>query len=339
MTLDTFSQEYLPAVENELQRIVNDYVPPSKISLDLHSMLAYHMGWEGPGAGPEAQGKRIRPLLVLLSAASLGFPWQNSLPAAAAVELIHNFSLIHDDIQDQGQLRRNRPTLWTKWGIPQAINAGDTMFTLAQLAILQVEKTSNLKIALSSSQLLNKACLELTLGQYLDLSYETRQGLSLEDYWPMISGKTAALLSTCTELAAVISGAPKETCAALRDYGRYLGLAFQVQDDFLGIWGKTDQIGKSNQSDLVSGKKTLPVLYSLGQNGGFARLWHNSISLTDLPAAVELLTSEGAYAFTKDTSEHLTQQALQSLEKGMPFANEARAALLELTHNLLNRNA
>jgi geranylgeranyl diphosphate synthase, type I len=339
MTLDLLTQEYLPAVESELQQIVNEHVPAYNTSLELHSMLAYHMGWEGPGAGPEAQGKRIRPLLVLLTTASLGSPWQNSIPAAAAVELIHNFSLIHDDIQDQGQLRRNRPTLWVKWGIPQAINAGDTMFTLAQMAILQLSKTANSNIALNASQLLNNACINLTLGQYLDLSYEAKQDLSIADYWPMIGGKTAALLSTCTELGAMISGASQEICSAFRDFGRYLGLAFQVQDDYLGIWGKTDQIGKSTKTDLVSGKKTLPVLYSLGRNGGFARLWHNAILLNDVPEAVDLLTSDGAYDFTKETTDQLTRLALQSLQKGVLHENEASAALLELTKNLLTRNA
>jgi geranylgeranyl diphosphate synthase type I len=340
MILDVFTQKFLAAVEGELQQLVNQYVPTVLESIELHSMLAYHMGWEGPGAGPEAQGKRIRPLLVMLTTASLGSPWQISLPAAAAVELIHNFSLIHDDIQDQGHLRRNRPTLWVKWGIPQAINAGDTMFTLAQLAILQLEKTANSVIALRASHLLNKACIDLTLGQYLDLSYEAKHDLTLKDYWPMIGGKTAALLSTCTELGAVISGASEEICSAFRDFGRYLGLAFQVQDDFLGIWGKTDQIGKSNKTDLISGKKTLPVLYSLERKGKFARLWEeHSISVEGVPEAVELLTSDGAYDFTKETADQLTQFALQTLKKAIPFENEASIALLELTNSLLTRNA
>ena len=288
MTLDVFTQKFLPAIEDELQRIVNQNISRS---FELHTMIAYHLGWEGPGAGPEVQGKRIRPLLVLLSTYSLGSPWQISLPAAAAVELIHNFSLIHDDIQDRGQLRRNRPTLWIKWGIPQAINAGDTMFTLAQLAILQLGSTTNSQIALDASQLLNKACIDLTLGQYLDLSYEAKRNLTLEDYWPMICGKTAALLSTCTVLWALISGASKETCSAFRDFGRYLGLAFQVQDDFLGIWGETGQIGKSTKTDLISGKKTLPILYSLERKGSFAKLWDaHPILKEDVPEAVELLT-------------------------------------------------
>jgi geranylgeranyl diphosphate synthase type I len=213
------------------------------------------------------------------------------------------------------------------------------MFTLAQLAILQLESTTNSQIALDASQLLNKACIDLTLGQYLDLSYEAKRDLTLEDYWPMIGGKTAALLSTCTELGALISGASKEICSAFRDFGRYLGLAFQVQDDFLGIWGETDQIGKSTKTDLVSGKKTLPVLYSLERKGSFAKLWNeHPISGEDVLEAVELLTSDGAYDFTKKTVDQLTRLALQSLEKAVPIANEESMALIELTNSLSRRN-
>jgi geranylgeranyl diphosphate synthase, type I len=340
MMLEEFTRQLLPAVEGELQRIVNQFVPGSALPGELYKMIAYHLGWEGPGAGPEAQGKRIRPLLVLLSTGSSGSPWQKALPAAAAVELVHNFSLIHDDIQDKGELRRNRPTLWVKWGIPQAINAGDTMFTLAQLAILQQDETTSVQTALEAGKLLNQACIDLTLGQYLDLSYEGKHDLTLDDYWPMINGKTAALLSTCTELGALISGAPESACAAFRDYGKYLGLAFQVQDDFLGIWGDTEQIGKSTKTDLTTGKKTLPVLFSLGRNGKFAELWNDhAIASEDVPEAVELLTSDGAYEFTKETADHLTQLALQSLKAAVPNENEASLALTELTNSLLARNS
>ena len=170
-------------------------------------MLTYHMGWEGEGAGPEAQGKRIRPLLVLLCAEAAGGNWRAALPAAAAVELLHNFSLIHDDIQDNSPLRRNRPTVWVKWGAAQAINAGDVLFTLAFLALQDLAGTLPPQNVLLASHILQETCLRLTEGQYLDMSYETRPALPLDAYWPMIGGKTSALLACCCELGALVGGA------------------------------------------------------------------------------------------------------------------------------------
>jgi geranylgeranyl diphosphate synthase, type I len=224
--------------------------------------------WGGKAKAPaaEAQGKRIRPLLVLLSAEAAGGPWRKALPSAAAVELLHNFSLVHDDIQDQSPLRRSRPTVWVKWGIAQAINAGDVLFTLSFLSLQRLLDALPSEDVLLSSRLLQQTCLRLTEGQYLDISYEKRN-LPMEAYWPMIGGKTAALISCCTELGAVAAGADEHRRAAFHAYGDNLGLAFQVLDDWLGIWGDAGQTGKSVESDLASGKKTLPVLYAIGKDG------------------------------------------------------------------------
>src|SRR4030067_283120 len=142
-------------------------------------MVAYHLGWEGDGAGSDARGKRIRPLLVVLACAAAGGDWGKALPAAAAVELVHNFSLIHDDIQDNSPLRRGRTTVWKHWGIPQAINAGDAMLTLAHLSALRLANTISAEVAIQAATIFQQACLQLTKGQYLDLSYENRRPLSL----------------------------------------------------------------------------------------------------------------------------------------------------------------
>ena len=133
MRLQDYIQVMRPAVEDELRKMIHRSVPAEYP--ELRAMLEYHMGWEGEGAGPDAQGKRIRPLLGLLSAEAAGGSWRDALPVAVAVELLHNFSLIHDDIQDNSPLRRSRPTVWVKWGIAQAINAGDVLFTLAFLSL------------------------------------------------------------------------------------------------------------------------------------------------------------------------------------------------------------
>ncbi len=259
-------------------------------------MLAYHLGWEGEKAGPEAQGKRIRPTLVLLCAAAAGGEWTRALPAASAVELIHNFSLLHDDIQDQSQLRRGRPAVWTKWGTAQAINAGDTLYTLAFMSLSRLAETTSPSVALQAQNILQAACLKLTQGQYLDLSYETRKNLSLPDYWPMVEGKTAALLAACAELGSLAGGADETAQSAFQTFGFYLGLAFQVLDDYLGLWGDAALTGKSTESDLVAGKKTLPVLYGLNQNGEFAQRWAAGPIPPEQAAVVAALLARGRRA-------------------------------------------
>ena len=200
----------LPAIEKELKRIVARLDEPR--TRLFHEMLTYHMGWSGEGSGSEATGKRIRPLLVLLTYAASNKTsrkteteagtWKRALPAAACIELIHNFSLVHDDIQDGSDLRRGRLTVWKKWGMPQAINVGDALFILAHMALLETKDTFPLEKAMQAGSIINEACLALSSGQFMDISYEKRADLVTEDYWPMISGKTAALLSACTQIGA-----------------------------------------------------------------------------------------------------------------------------------------
>lgn len=337
MSLKTLSQTYLPAVEAELQAVVQIARDPGVE--ELHEMLAYHMGWVGEGAGPEARGKRVRPLLTLLCAAAAGGDWQAALPAAAAVELIHNFSLIHDDIQDRSPLRRGRRTVWTIWGEAQAINAGDTMFTLGHLALLRLEATVSPQAALRALQVLDETCLHLTQGQYLDISYEGRGDLAVADYWPMVGGKTGALLSACTRLGALAARADAEVYSAYERFGRQVGLAFQALDDLLGIWGDAALTGKSTESDLVSGKKSLPVLYALERGGPFARRWaQGPIRAEEVESLAAALDAEGARTFTLAEANRLTDAALQSLDDARP-QGEAGLALRELADRLLQRAA
>lgn len=341
MNLQEYMQVMRPAVETQLQNFIDNSLQGKYP--ELRSMLAYHMGWEGEGAGPEAQGKRIRPLLVLLCAEAAGGTWQNALPAAAAVELLHNFSLIHDDIQDNSPLRRNRPTVWVKWGQAQAINAGDVMFTLSFLSVQDLAGVVPPERVLLVSRIIQETCLRLTEGQYLDISYETRSSLPVDDYWPMIGGKTSALLACCAELGALVSGADEACQKSFREYGYSLGLAFQVLDDWLGIWGDVALTGKSAESDLVSGKKTLPVLYALSQNGPFARRWNQGqIASTEVPALARMMEEEGAYAYTLETAERLTAQAMDALQQAVALsrsacASDASRALEDLSHALLKR--
>jgi geranylgeranyl diphosphate synthase, type I len=335
MNLGEYVLTVRPAIEDELKRSI-DRVAGESYAI-LRHMLAYHMGWEGEGAGSEAQGKRIRPLLVLLCSSAGGADWRNALPAAAAVELLHNFSLIHDDIQDRSSERRGRPTVWTIWGIAQAINAGDLMFTLANQALLDLDGKIARAEVIQAASIFQQACANLTQGQYLDISYENRQEIGVDEYWQMIAGKTAALLSACCELGALVGNAPPQKRDAFRRYGNALGMAFQVLDDWLGIWGDPLKTGKSVESDLVTGKKTLPVLYGLSLGKEFAERWRAApIRVEEVPQVTALLTLEGAERYTLEQADLLTREALNALREAQGGV-DPQSALVELTGSLLRR--
>ncbi len=326
----------LPPIELELQRQVARLDQPRTKS--FHEMLTYHLGWTGVGAGPEATGKRIRPILALLTAASCGANWELALPAAAAVELVHNFSLVHDDIQDNSPKRRGRDTAWVKWGAPMAINVGDALFVMSSQAIVDLKENYPAEIVMKAAEILHNACLDLTRGQFLDMSYEERNDLGVEDYWHMIAGKTAALLAACCQIGALLGGADDELQEVYRSFGHYLGLAFQVQDDILGIWGDEAVTGKSAASDLVEGKKSLPVLIGLSKKGKFAERWaQGPIKPDEVEEVARLLASEGGYGEAKEASIQMTDMAINSLREADP-QGEAGEALFELTNRLLNRD-
>jgi geranylgeranyl diphosphate synthase type I len=331
--------EIINAIENELHSQIGRLDQES--THDFFEMLTYHLGWTGEGSGNNTRGKHIRPLLLLLCAASgdLSYSWQKALPGAAAVELIHNFSLIHDDIQDNSDKRRNRPTVWRKWGIPQAINAGDGLYALSTLAASDLLQFNSADLVVQVTSILNNACLDLTRGQFMDMSFEKRGLLTLDEYWLMIKYKTGALISASAEIGAVLGGMENQAQEVHREFGHYLGLAFQIRDDILGIWGTESQIGKSAINDLISGKKTLPVLCGLQKEGPFAMRWSQGNILPDeVPSLREQLTREGVKIFAENTADQMTELALKFLNILSPKGPYGEA-LYDLTRILLNREA
>ena len=325
----------LSSIELELQKQVSRLNQPR--TKPFHEMLTYHMGWTGEGAGPEATGKRIRPLMVLLCTAASGGDWQSALPAAAAIELVHNFSLVHDDIQDNSPKRRGRDTTWAKWGAPMAINVGDALFVLSSQAIMGLKEKYPAEIVVQAAEILHNTCLDLTRGQYMDMSYEKRTDLTPDDYWPMIAGKTAALLSACCHIGSLLGGADETKQDAYRSFGQYLGLAFQVQDDILGIWGNEAVTGKSAASDLVEGKNSLPVLAGLSAQGKFAERWRQGpIKSDEVEALAKVIASEGGYEMAHNASIQMTDLALLNLREAEP-QGEAGDALFDLAEKLLKR--
>jgi len=333
VSLKDFSETVRPPIEQELKRVIG--LVDGRHSQELREMLAYHLGWEGEGAGEQARGKRIRPQIVLLGASAAGKDWRNALQAAAAVELIHNFSLIHDDIEDQSDFRHGRKTVWALWGEAQAINAGDCMYSLAYRAILQ--SGNRPEYITRAVDLLSDTCITLTEGQHLDMAYEKRDNLPLEAYWTMIGGKTASLLACSAAVGATITGADEQIVASLSEFAWNLGLAFQVQDDWLGIWGDSALTGKSADSDLQSGKKSLPVLLGFQSSPEFRDKWKKRpFTNNEIADMAGLLKTAGIQIQLETETARLTEKAKAALDRLDP-ENEAVSDLRELADTLLKR--
>ena len=322
MVLPAPFSRYRSEIETEMNSVVGES------HLPLYTMLRYHLGWVDEQGHPRetSGGKLLRPTLCLLACEAVGGEWQSVLPTAAAIELVHNFSLIHDDIQDVSPERRHRPTVWWLWGQAQAINAGDAMYALAQLALprLQSRGISQDKIV-EAATILTQACLSLCEGQYLDVSYENRFDVSLDDYVEMINGKTAQLFECSLHLGALLGTENAKLKESLRLFGWKLGLAYQMWDDLLGIWGDEKAIGKSPQTDIMERKKTLPVIYALEKAQGKEReelleIYHKeSLEIEDVTQVTKILDRLGARSYTEEMTEGYYHQALGELDgTGLP---------------------
>ncbi|MCC7368866.1 MAG: polyprenyl synthetase family protein [Chloroflexi bacterium] len=239
----------------------------------FYQMMAYHHGWvnaDGSPLSPPARtGKRIRPILAILACEAYGGEAEDARGPAVAIELIHNFSLVHDDIQDVSDQRHNRDTIWKLWGPAQGINVGDALFALAQVAL--VEGTATHPRLADGVLLLNRTCVRLVEGQYLDLAMESAADVTYDQYEAMISRKTAALLSCSAALGAWAAGAPSDAIQRISDCIRELGIAFQLQDDLLGVWGDPKITGKPARDDVRSRKKALPMVQLVATATGSLR--------------------------------------------------------------------
>jgi len=329
----------IPAIEAEMRLVLE----VEKSAADrFWGMMHYHMGWAEASLEPANHkgGKRIRPLICLLTCMASGGNWQQAIPAASSLELLHNFTLVHDDIQDNSPTRRGRPTLWTIWGMEQAINSGDAMFALAHLAMTRLlERDVPASIVVQALRRLDETCIELTRGQYNDMRFEQEETVTVNEYLAMINGKTAALLSLSTELGALIAGKDEETVAHYADFGRELGLAFQVRDDILGIWGDENLIGKSAATDIETRKKSLPVLYGLEKSEELRELYGRSENGDDfVEEAIRLLDEVDARQFTNNYETSYSHSALNHLEAVDPQGQGAEA-IHQLVTLLLNRES
>jgi geranylgeranyl diphosphate synthase, type I len=304
--LQLLQRRYGEALDRALHRSLQSIASPS-----YAGMLAYQLGYVDESLCPSSRGggKRFRPALCLAAAQAVGGDWLDAVQVAAGIELVHNFSLIHDDIEDADPTRHHRPTVWKVWGEAQAINAGDGMFALAVGAALSAQEPNPTTLPVLTA-LLDMA-VDLTTGQYLDMAFETGTSISVDEYLDMVSRKTGALIAFSVWAGAVLGGASDTTAAAMRSYGQAFGRAFQMHDDLRGIWAPSSITGKAMAKDLENRKKTLPVLLAIEMasshdadvlSGYFAR------SHDDTAAIMRTLE-------TLEVQEHTSQAIAQQVAK------------------------
>lgn len=273
MEIEAALLRFQPQVEREMRRILAS-VHSEPILHGFYGQIAYHFGWVDEHLQPAqlSAGKLLRSALLMWGCVAAGateYAWEQrqkqALPLAAAIEFIHNFTLIHDDIEDRDEMRRHRRTVWSIWGEAQGINTGDGMSFLGRLALWEALKQGvPCDLVAQLAMLLERTCLTICEGQYLDMSFEGRIEVTPEMYLDMITRKTAALIRAAVEMGARL-GSPdaEETIGALSAFGEELGIAFQLRDDLLGIWSDSAQVGKTPAGDLRRKKMSLPIIHAL----------------------------------------------------------------------------
>lgn len=236
-----------------------------RLSPGIHRVVSYHLGWEDAAGIPvdAASGKSVRPALAYTCAEAVGAEPQAADPGAVAVELVHNFSLLHDDVMDHDTERRHRATAWSLFGIGEAILAGDALLTLAHESLIEPPTSDRLAAAVA----LSDATGAMITGQAEDLSFEGRMDVTVDACLGMLERKTAALIACACRVGAILGGGSEKEVRALGDFGMHLGLAYQAIDDVLGIWGEEERTGKPTWSDLRRGKRSLPIVAALDAGG------------------------------------------------------------------------
>ncbi len=315
-------------VEDEMARIVPRDAPPSEV---------YGLIWQFLDLG----GKRFRPLLALSAARAVGGKEQDALSAAAAIELFHNFTLIHDDIEDSSQMRRGKPCLHIQHGTPLALNAGDGLFMMVWRAALQIKSSRSAAV----QALLLSSFTAVLEGQARELGWHHRNNWELneKDYLDMAAGKTAALVSAACEVGATLGGAKPAQAAALASYGRGIGIAFQIQDDVLNLVGDEAKYKKEIGGDIREGKRTLMVLHSLARlakpDAEKMRkiLGSRSANSGQIDWCISKMKETGSIDYASDYSRRLVGESLSSLSK-LP-KSEAREELEAVAKFIIERES
>ncbi len=285
-------------------------------------------------------GKRLRPLLCCVAAATFSPEWQRALPAAAALEIFHNFTLLHDDLMDRSPLRRGQETVFRRWGDNTAILSGDAMSIEAYASLAEIEEKALLGVIVP---LFSQMALEVCIGQQLDMEFETRSEVRPEEYMEMIRLKTSVLLGASLQIGALIGGAQPAEALRLYEAGVQLGLAFQIQDDLLDVYGDEQTFGKPIGGDIIHAKKTLLLLYTLEQLQGDALSELHSILALSPEERVgkvdrvrQLYDEAGTRTYAEGEVQRLTDKAFSLIDQ-MELRDEGRSLLLALFHTLSGR--
>ena len=327
-----FLAQYRGVVEERLKlALANDVTA-------LAAAARYVMGWEDGVA--DTGGKRIRPALCMYGAEAFGAHIEEALPGAVAVELLHNFTLVHDEIQDRDETRHSRPTIWTVVGDAQAINVGNYLYTrsLSFLATCTAEADRKVR----ALDLLLRATYAMLEGQWADISFESEPYLSADEYLRMVEGKTGALLGASVAIGAVLGGASRDDVELLRQWGVKLGLAFQARDDYLGIWGDPDVTGKPIGNDIARKKKSLPIVHGLSKPATAAVI--RDTFQSDTPSGTQVERVVAALEYGRMDQLCLEQTTTYAEEASNLLADvslnqEAREQLQQLTDYFVGRTA
>ena len=324
------NKDGIPTILKTYRNIINCALRGSLAneSLPVYDMLRYCMGWsdcQGEKVNG-ISGKAVRPSLCMFACESTGGDVKYAVPAAVALELIHNFSLIHDEIQDHDEIRHHRDTLWKVWGVPKALVAGNILRVVADKALEPLHHLAHPEAMEVGRNLLTEACLEMIEGQYLDISFEGRLNISQDEYMGMISRKTGALIRCSVNLGSYIGSVYTsralgvEYVSRFREVGEHLGYAFQIRDDILGVWGREEDTGKQVGLDIRRKKNSLPIVHALATASNkeldiLKKVYSRDVvSDNDVEMVLDILESLGSQKHAEDLASQYCGLALEAFD-------------------------
>ena len=291
---------------------------PKDAKPNVYTILGYGMGWTDKFGKPvnKSTSKLLRPTLCLFAAEATGGDINKAIKTAIALEYMHNFSLLHDDIQDRDEIRHHRPTVWYVWGEPKAITAGNVLRSIADVTLsgLLTEPSD----ALTISRTMTGGCLEMIEGQFLDISYESRKNIAVKEYLDMISRKTGALIRCSMELGAHIGSSDLDIVNSFRESGKALGCLFQITDDLLGVWGDEAKTGKPVGQDITRRKNSLPVVHAMSNSSGkqseiLKTIYSkNELGENDVDTVLSIMDNIGTKSYIRNMANEYSDIALQS---------------------------
>ncbi len=317
-------------LDEELKRrasMVTDAI--EKLLPVVHPQGLYEAGRHLVDAG----GKRLRPSMLILAAETVEGDQKVVLPAAVSVELVHNFTLIHDDIMDHAETRRGRPAVHVKWDESGAILAGDTLYSKA-FQILASTKTDPGSVV-ASMEMMARTCTAICEGQWLDMEFETKDRVSEDEYLEMIEKKTGVLYGAASWVGATLSGAPEEQVKGLEEFGRLVGMGFQIYDDVLDLTAPPEVLGKPRGGDLVEGKKTLIMIHAMERGVMPEVLGKKNATTEEIEAALSVLEESGSIDYARTKAASLVEQGKRALD--VLEDSKAKDLLLELADYMISR--